>query len=96
MQKAKLEKINVIALYAGFKTGEISRRITPLRFQLSSGETHHVARVRRTYTDRVGRSLHVHFVLKTRESRYFDIVYDSDSMRWFMVVELEEELFFND
>lgn len=96
MQKAKLEKINVIALYATFKTRRIARRITPIRFQLSSGETHHVARVRRTYTDRVGRSLHIHFVLKTKADRYFDIVYDSDTMRWFLVVELEEELFFND
>jgi hypothetical protein len=93
MQVAKLEKINVIAVYAGFKTERLKRAITPIRFMLSSGERHAVEQVKRSYSERVGDSLHVHFVVKTRENRYFDIVYDSKRITWMLVVELEEALF---
>lgn len=93
MQVAKLEKINVIAVYAGFRTGTLSRAITPIRFMLPNGDRHQVAEVKRSYSERVGDSLHVHFVVKTKENRYFDIVYDSKSITWLLVVELEEALF---
>lgn len=93
MQVAKLEKINVIAAYAGFKTPALQRAITPIRFMLPDGEKHHVEEVKRSYSERVGDSLHVHFVIKTKERRYFDIVYDSKRVTWMLVVELEEALF---
>jgi len=93
MQVAKLEKINVIAVYAGFKTPELKRAITPIRFMLASGERHLVEEVKRSYSERVGDSLHIHFVIKTKENRYFDIVYDSKRLTWMLVVELEEALF---
>lgn len=95
MQKAQQKKINVLALYAGFQTGKVTRRITPIRFQLDSGDVYHIRKIRRTYTDRVGNTRHIHFVLETKDHRFFDIVYDSEEMLWYMVVELEEELFFS-
>ena len=93
MQVAKLEKINVIAVYAGFKTPELKRAITPIRFMLPNGDRHVVDQIKRSYSERVGDSLHVHFVVKTKEDRYFDIVYDSKRVTWMLVVELEEALF---
>jgi hypothetical protein len=96
MQHAELKKINVIATFASFRTARITRRITPLKIMFESGETLGVSRIRRSYTDRVGDTLHVHFVIQTSDQRYFDIVYDSKKMCWMLVVELEENLFFNE
>ena len=97
MQKMTHDKINTIAAFSGFSgKGGFKRRITPIRFELPSGEVHKVKRVRRTYTDKVGSSLHIHFVIVTQKERYFDLLYDSGSMNWYLVVELEENLFFND
>ncbi len=93
MQVSKLQKINVIAAYAGFRTPSLKRAITPIRFMLPNEEKHAVQEVKRSYSERVGDSLHVHFVVKTRENRYFDIVYDSKRITWLLVVELEEALF---
>jgi hypothetical protein len=96
MQKAQLKKINVTAIFAGFRTPGISRRITPRVIHFPNGETHKIEHIRRSYTEKVGDALHVHFVVKTANDRYFDIVYDSKKMCWLLVVELEEILFFND
>jgi hypothetical protein len=93
MQVAKHEKINVIAAWAGFRTPALQRAITPIRFMLPNGERHQVEEIKRSYSERVGDSLHVHFVLKTKEQRYFDIVYDSKRLSWLLLVELEEALF---
>jgi len=97
MQKMKFEKINVIAAFASFRDdGKFVRRITPIKFKLSSGDIHKVKRVRRSYTDQVGTSLHIHFVVVTTEDRYFDIFYDSENMYWYLTVELDERLSFDD
>lgn len=95
MQEATLKKINVIAVFAGFRTSRITRRITPLKIMLENGNTMEVANIQRTYTDRVGQAVHVHFVLKTTCGRYFDIVYDSQKMNWLMVVEIEDDMRFD-
>ena len=95
MQKAHDQKINVISAFAGFKDGEIfTKRITPLKFKLPNGDVHKIKRIRRSYTDKVGQSYHIHFVVVTTEDRYFDILYDSMTMYWYLVVEVEDELFF--
>lgn len=88
MQNAEPEKINVIASFAGFTTPKQKNRIVPHRFLTRKGDTHVIATVRRTYTERVGDSQHVHFVVQTREGRLFDIVYDSKQICWFSVLEL--------
>ncbi|MFW6347861.1 MAG: hypothetical protein ACOC2C_04535 [Cyclonatronaceae bacterium] len=93
MQVAKHEKINVIAAWAGFRTPKLQRAITPIRFMLPSGERHQIEQIKRSYSERVGDSLHIHFVVRTRGQRYFDIVYDSKRLNWLLLVELEEALF---
>ncbi len=95
MQRAELKKINVLALFAGFKSPSARRRITPRSFAFQNGDIHRISEIRRSYTERVGDTIHVHFVIRTKEDRYFDIVYDSKKMTWFMVVELEENLLFD-
>jgi hypothetical protein len=92
MQKAELEKINVIASFAGFNTNRQKKRIIPHRFLTQRGETHVVTEVRRTYTERVGDSQHIHFVLETQSGRFFDIVYDSKQITWYLVLEIEDAL----
>lgn len=92
MYHTEVRKINVTALFAAFKTHGIVRRITPLRFTLLTGEDYEVAVVRRSYTDKVGNSQHVHFVVQTRDHRYFDIVFDAKKMTWWLVIEIEDPM----
>ena len=89
MQHAEPEKINVIASFAGFTTPKQKNRIVPHRFLTRKGETHVIVNVRRTYTERVGDSQHVNFVVQTQEGRMFDIVYDSKQITWFSVLEVD-------
>ncbi|WP_309387237.1 hypothetical protein [Cerasicoccus frondis] len=96
MQNAAPRKINVIALFAAFKDDQVRRRITPYRFFTQEGDEHEIATIRRVYQDKVGLALHVHFVVKTRAERYFDIVYDTKAVQWSIAVEIEEHLFFTD
>lgn len=90
MQHSNLEKINVIASFAAFTTDKQKRRLVPHRFMMRNGDVHVVASVRKSYTEVVGDAKHVHFVVKTTENRYFDIVYDSKEMAWLCVLEIEE------
>lgn len=92
MQKSEPDKINVIASFASFTTNRQKRRITPHKFLTRKGDTHVVSEVRRTYTERVGDTQHIHFVIQTNEGRFFDIVYDSKQIAWYMVLEIEDDL----
>jgi len=87
MQSAQMKKINVVVVFAGFPTDRYQRKITPCRFMLPGGQQHEVAEVRRVYTDRPGNTLCIHFVVKTPEERFFDLVYDTGKTLWHMVVE---------
>lgn len=90
MQVAKKEKLNVLAIFASFRQDGVNRRITPRVFMRENGEKHKVKEIRRSYTERIGDATHVHFVIRTEEDRYFDIVYNSKMMAWQLVIELEE------
>jgi hypothetical protein len=96
MHDTQVRKINVTALFAAFKTYGVVRRITPLNFTLLTGEEYEVAVVRRSYADRVGNSQHVHFVVQTKDHRYFDIVFDSQKMTWWLVIEIEDPMIFRE
>ncbi len=88
--EAKLERINVIAVFAGFRMDACPRKITPLRFLLPTGEKHKVQKIRRVYTERNGDTRHIHFVVQTDQQRFFDIVYDSKEMSWLLLLELDK------
>ena len=92
MFNTEIRKINVTAYFAGYKKAKNTKRITPVSFELPTGDSYEVAQVRRSYVDRVGQSVNVHFVVKTKDERYFDIVYDSKEMTWRLVVEIEDPL----
>jgi len=96
MQDARFRKINVVAKFAAFREGRGTRRIMPSSFTTEQAEVYQVERVRRVYQDRVGDSLHIHFVVKTTCDRYFDIVYDSKKLQWAIAVEIEDTLLFSE
>ncbi len=55
MQHAKDDRINVIAVYAGFDdNGKFPKRITPIKFKLHNGVVLKIKRVCKSYTDKVG------------------------------------------
>lgn len=89
LHKQEPVRINVIARFASFEENGLSRRILPLRFTRPDGSVHKIREVRTSYSERVGGSMHVHFVVKTDADRYFDIVYDSAAMLWLLVIEVQ-------
>ncbi len=93
--KDKFTPINVFNIFAGFKTPKIKQTITPFRFDLPTGESHQIATIRQTHKERVGQATHFHFVVQTREKRYFHIVFDTGELQWRLIQELDPELLFN-
>ena len=94
--KKNYPAINVLNVMRGFQNPKLPHRITPYRFETHDGQTHKVARIRQSTTQRVGQGHHYHYVLKTEESRYFHIVFDSNTLTWRLVQEVDEQLFFNE
>jgi hypothetical protein len=74
MQTLIQKKINVYAIFRGFKDKRASngsrahKRIEPLSFKQSNGEVFKIAQVRKSYAQRKGETLHVHFVVRTTET----------------------------
>jgi hypothetical protein len=102
MQTLIQEKINVHAIFRGFKDKQKSlgggwahKRIEPLSFNRSNGKLFEIAQVRKSYGQRKGTHLHVHFVVRTTEDRYFEIVYDSQKITWLLMYEFDDALLFN-
>lgn len=102
MQTLIQEKINVNAIFRGFKDNEETKtkdqahkRIEPLSFKQSNGKIFKIAQVRKSYAQRKGDSLHVHFVIRSTEDRYFELVYDSQKVMWLLMYEFDDELLFN-
>jgi hypothetical protein len=91
-------EIKEISVNADFECSSKNRlrKITPLSFQIPNGPQYTIEKVRRSYSDRVGNAYNIHFVVKTTNERYFDILYDSKKLMWFLVLEIEDILIFND
>jgi len=43
----------------------------------------------------VGQAVHHHFVIQTKEERYFHIVFDTGELQWRLIQEFDPELLFN-
>lgn len=95
MNSEKFPPINVLNVVRGFPKPGLPHQITPFRFELSSGETHHVGQIRQAHRERVGKGFHYHYVVRTREQRYFHLVFDTADLIWRLIQEVDEELFFN-
>ena len=93
--KKNYPPINVLNVVRGFCRDELPHHITPFRFELKTGESHHIKTIRQTHKERVGKSMHYHFVVVTKEDRYFHLVFDSGPLIWRLVQEVNEELFFS-
>ena len=93
--KKNYPPINVLNIIRGFQTPDIPHQITPFRFELRSGEKHHIKKIRQTHRERVGKSYHYHFVVVTKQERYFHLVFDTGPLVWKLVQEVDEELFFS-
>ena len=92
----KYPAINVLSIFAGFRSPKVKFGITPLRFQLPDGQSHRIAQVRQSHTERVGQAMHYHFVVRSTEQRYFHIVFDAGKLTWHLVQEFDAELLFNE
>ncbi len=91
----KYPPIHVLNVMRGFKEPRFRYPITPYRFELKSGERHRVREIRQMHREKVGRGYHYHFVLKTREDRYFHIAFDTAALVWRLIQEVDEQLFFH-
>lgn len=92
----KYPLINVLSIFAGFRSRKVNPGITPLRFQLPDGQSHRIAQVRQSHVERVGQARHHHFVVRSTEQRYFHIVFDTGKLSWHLVQEFDAGLLFNE
>lgn len=93
--REKYPPINVLNVIRGFHSPGIPHQITPFRFETEKGEIHQIREIRQVHRERVGKSFHYHYVVLTREQRYFHLVFDTETLTWKMVQEVDEELFFS-
>jgi len=95
MSKDKFNPINVLNIIRGFHQPKLPHHITPYRFETRTGESHRIVQIRQVHQERSGREIHHHFVVKTSEGRFFHIIFDTGTLTWRMIQEVDEELFFN-
>lgn len=91
----KYPAINVLNVMRGFHSPGTPHQITPFRFELRNGDKHHIKTIRQTHKERVGKAFHYHFVVLTKEDRYFHLIFDTGPLVWKLVQEVDEELFFS-
>jgi len=102
MQTKINEKIDVIALHRTIDDqpatmpGWDHKRIRPLRILRASGARLKIKEVLRTYPQRKGNNIMVHFNVVSSDGRYFHLVYETEKMIWLLLYEFEESLFFDE
>lgn len=102
MQTKINEKIDVIALHRTIDDqpstmpGWDHKRVKPLRLLRPGGQRLKVDQVLRTYPQRKGQNMIVHFNVVTTDGRYFHLVYETEKMIWLLLYEFEETLFFDE
>lgn len=103
MQRLIKEKVNVWAVFRGFKdededsrTGWEHKRIEPRAIKREKGPRLKVLEVRRSYGQRKGKRLIVHFVVRCEGDRYFHLVYDTHKVMWLLMYEFDDQMLFDD
>lgn len=96
MKKEKYPPINVLNVMRGFSNPKLKHHITPYRFETRAGETFRIRKIRQAHKERVGKGYHYHYVVKTEGERFFHLVFDTSTLSWRMVQEVDEMLFFNE
>jgi len=95
MDPEKFPTINVLNVVRGFPNPKLPHHITPFRFELQNGDKHQIKKIRQVHKERVGKAMHYHYVVVTTEERYFHLVFDSLTLVWRMVQEVDQKLFFS-
>lgn len=94
MSEKKYPPINVLNVVRGFSNPKLRHHITPYRFETRTGETFQICKIRQAHKERVGKGFHYHYVVKTNSERFFHLVFDTSTLLWRMVQEVDEILFF--
>lgn len=96
MNEEKYPPINVLNIVRGFSSPKLNHHITPYRFETKQGERFLIRQIRQVHRERSGRGFHYHYVVKTDRDRFFHLIFETASLTWRMVQEVDEALFFND
>lgn len=96
MNEEKYPPINVLNVIRGFQSPSLPHHITPFRFETRQGASHQIDKIRQTHRERIGKGFHYHYVVQTKEKRFFHLVFDTETLTWRMIQEVDEELFFSD
>ena len=95
MEKKEYPAINVLNVMRGFRRPDIPHQVTPYRFETQKGEKYSISEIRQVHRERVGKAYHFHYVVCTKQQRYFHLVFDTGTLTWHMVQEVDQELFFS-
>ena len=104
MQTLLKEKVNVWAIFRSFKDpqeehpdrkGWDHKRIEPRAVKRKKGEVLKIREIRRSYAQRKGENVLVHFVIETEGERFFHLVYDSGKMIWLLLYEFDDQMLFD-
>ena len=103
MQTVLKEKVNVDAIFRSYKddnqstrSGWEHKRIEPRYVKRKKGEVLKIQDVRRSYAQRKGKRLQVHFVIHCEADRYFHLVYDADKIIWILLYEFDDQMLFDE
>lgn len=103
MQTLLKEKVNVSAVFRSFReddehtgSGWEHKRIEPRAVKRKKGEVLKVEEIRRSYAQRKGKKLLVHFVIRCEGDRYFHLVYDADKILWILLYEFDDQMLFDE
>jgi len=103
MQTILKEKVNVDAIFRSFKeekgkkgAGWEHKRIEPRYVNRKNKEVLKIQEVRRSYAQRKGDRLQVHFVIHCDGDRYFHLVYDAEKILWILLYEFDDQMLFDE
>lgn len=98
------ELINVSVSYKSFKDDKSfgvksmvgQRKMIPISFRRKNGEQHRISELRNTRPFRKGKgdaaTTQIHYVVRTTEDRYFDLMYDIKKVEWRVLYELDDQM----
>jgi len=84
------EPINVLILMTGEPSGDVLRRIRPIRFKRKNGKVYRVREIRMMHQERHGKSLQFHYTVRTGKREYCRLMLDRHTLSWRLVEILRE------
>jgi hypothetical protein len=98
------ELINVSVSYKSFKDEKDfgvksmvgPRKMIPVSFRRKNGNEHRISQLRNTRPFRKGKgeqgTTQIHYVVRTTQDRYFDLMYDIKKVEWRVLYELDDQM----